>query len=149
MASALALACCWAKWCALAASYAAAANPPTRGRSRRNRCGRCCAGSAGEAAVHRGEHRARHGVLLVEDETYGYLVPDPPPPLASLAPERTYFLASTAKSLAPGLRIGYLLAPAPEGSADLTMERLAANVAATSWMAAPLMAELADAFDAA
>ncbi len=84
-----------------------------------------------------------HDVAIVEDETYGYLCPEPPPSLASLAPERVYFLASTAKSLTPGLRIGYLLAPVSESSPNLVVERLAANVAATSWMAAPLMAEIA------
>ncbi len=87
------------------------------------------------------ETARRHGVAIVEDGTYGYLSTDPPA-LASFAPELTYFLASTAKSLAPGLRIGYLLAPVGRG-AGLAMERLAANVAATSWMAAPLMAEIA------
>ncbi len=91
------------------------------------------------------ETARRHGVAIVEDGTYGYLCSDPPA-LTSFAPELAYFLASTAKSLAPGLRIGYLLAPAGPASGsvpDLAMERLAANVAATSWMAAPLMAELA------
>ncbi len=84
-----------------------------------------------------------HGVVIVEDETYAYLCPEAPSTLASLAPERVYFLASTAKSLTPGLRIGYLLAPDSEASPGLAVERLAANVAATSWMAAPLMAEIA------
>lgn len=89
----------------------------------------------------------RHGVTIVEDGTYNYLCPEPLP-LASFAPEATYFLASTAKSLAPGLRIGYLLAPAAtpgpaRPSPGLAVERLAANVAATSWMASPLAAEIA------
>ena len=34
-------------------------------------------------------------------------------PLAALAPDRTYYLTSTSKTLAPGLRIAYVLAPAP------------------------------------
>lgn len=85
----------------------------------------------------------RRGVAIVEDETYGYLCPEPPPPLASFAPERTYFLTGTAKSLAAGLRIGYLLAPATAGSPSPEVERLAMNVAAVGWMASPLMAEIA------
>lgn len=54
------------------------------------------------------------GVPLLEDDPYGELWYDapPPPPLASLAPGSTVVLGSLSKVLAPGLRLGYLLAPA-------------------------------------
>ena len=84
----------------------------------------------------------RHGVAIVEDDTYGYLCTDPPPPLVSFAPELGYFLTGTSKNLTAGLRIGYLQAPSAGGSTAL-LERLESNVAALTWMAAPLMAEIA------
>ncbi len=92
----------------------------------------------GVAAVAR-----RHGVAIIEDDTYGYLCPDPPPPLTNYAPELGYFLTGTSKNLTAGLRIGYLAAPLAEGSTAALLERLESNVAALTWMAAPLMAEIA------
>lgn len=52
-------------------------------------------------------------LLLIEDDVYGPLVDDRPPSLASLAPERTVYLTSVSKFLAPGLRLGFLHGPAP------------------------------------
>jgi DNA-binding transcriptional MocR family regulator len=77
-------------------------------------------------------------VQIIEDDVYGILVDDAPPPLATYAPERTYFLSSLTKAVAGGLRIGYVLCPT---AADA--ERVAAGVRITTWMAAPLMAHIA------
>lgn len=85
----------------------------------------------------------RHGLQIVEDDSYGFLLGAPPPPLAALAPERTWFVASTAKALTPGLRIGYLAVPDQGAASAALLERVSETVAALGWMAAPLMAEIA------
>jgi DNA-binding transcriptional MocR family regulator len=78
------------------------------------------------------------GVSIIEDDVYGMLVEDSPAPLATHAPELTYFVTSLTKAVAGGLRIGYVLCPSP-GDAD----RVAAGVRVTAWMAPPLMAQIA------
>jgi DNA-binding transcriptional MocR family regulator len=79
----------------------------------------------------------RYKLPVIEDDTCGYLLADTPPPIASFAPELTYLLCGTSKSIAPGLRVAY--AYVPPGA----VERVAANLAATVWMTAPLLAEIA------
>ena len=53
----------------------------------------------------------RHGLLLIEDAAYAFLAEDAPPPLASLAPETTVYVSSLSKSVATGLRVGFVSAP--------------------------------------
>jgi DNA-binding transcriptional MocR family regulator len=77
-----------------------------------------------------------HGLIIVEDDIHALLPEARPRPIAAFAPERSYYITSTSKTLAPGLRVGYVLA-AP-GSA----ERLAAGIRATTWAVCPSMAEL-------
>ena len=50
-------------------------------------------------------------LLIVEDDVYGPLVPDRPPAMATLAPERTLYVTSVSKFLAPGLRLGFAHGP--------------------------------------
>ncbi len=77
---------------------------------------------------HRLVHIARtHGQLLIEDASYAYLVDDAPEPLATIAPELTVYVSGLSKSLATGLRVGFLAAP--EGMTP-ALERA---IRATTW----------------
>jgi DNA-binding transcriptional MocR family regulator len=78
-----------------------------------------------------------HRLTVIEDDVYGFLAPGLKP-LSSLLPEnQVFYITSTSKSIAPGIRIGYLLAPTK------MVERLSALVLRTIVHAPPAMAELA------
>ena len=79
----------------------------------------------------------RHQLTVIEDDVYGYLAPGAKP-LSSFLPDTSFFyITSTSKSIAPGIRIGYLLAP------PAMIERLSLAVLRTVVIAPPVMAELA------
>lgn len=69
----------------------------------------------------------RHGAIIIEDASYAYLVEDPPPPLAATAPEITVYVSGLSKSIATGLRVGFVLAPPP------TVPSLERAIRATTW----------------
>jgi DNA-binding transcriptional MocR family regulator len=78
-----------------------------------------------------------HGVPIVEDDIHALLPEKRPLPIVAFAPDLGYYVASTSKTLAPGLRVGYVLSPPG------TAPRLAAAIRTTAWASAPLMAEIA------
>ncbi|HEX3714457.1 MAG TPA: PLP-dependent aminotransferase family protein [Trebonia sp.] len=68
----------------------------------------------GESARARLAAIARcHGLLIIEDASYAYLAGESPPPLAALAPDVTVYVSGLSKSVATGLRIGFVAAPPP------------------------------------
>ena len=79
-----------------------------------------------------------HGVPIIEDDAYGALVPDGPPPLGALAPDMVFHIAGLAKCLSPALRVAYLVAPDARMAA-----RLAGAIRANAAMASPLTAAIA------
>ena len=50
-------------------------------------------------------------LLIVEDDTYGFMEPGAPARLYDLAPERTFYVGSLSKSFVPASRTGFLVAP--------------------------------------
>lgn len=54
----------------------------------------------------------KHNVLLIEDDLYGALTDDRTPLLAEFAPERTFVVGGLSKSVAAGVRGGWLSSPA-------------------------------------
>ena len=79
----------------------------------------------------------RHGVSIIEDASYAYLASDAPAPLATLAPDLTVYVSGLSKSVAPGLRIGFVVAPTELVPA---LERV---VRATTWHTPSVTAALA------
>ncbi len=79
----------------------------------------------------------RYDVSIIEDDILAYLFDAPPPPIANYAPERSYYITSLSKTIAPGLRVGYIAAPAA------MTDRLSAAIWATCWTATPITTEIA------
>jgi DNA-binding transcriptional MocR family regulator len=79
----------------------------------------------------------RYGVTLIEDDVFGFLAEDAPPPIQTLAPDVTIYLASLSKSVAAGLRLGFLLAP------PALIPRLEAVIRAMHYSLPQLVAEIA------
>lgn len=92
----------------------------------------------------------RYDLRIIEDDAYGRLGSDPLPPLAALAPERTWHVASLSKIISPSLRVAYLRAPSLRDAwrlvADVhetTIMAPSLNVAAaTKWLRYGTWAEL-------
>ncbi|MDQ0475435.1 aminotransferase-like domain-containing protein [Labrys wisconsinensis] len=78
----------------------------------------------------------RYDLQIIEDDIYSLLPERTPPPLAALAPERTWYILGVAKSIAAGMKIAYLVAPSPAEAE----RQFWPGVRATFWMAAPISA---------
>jgi len=78
-----------------------------------------------------------HGLLIIEDGAYAYLEADPPPPLAALAPESTVYVSGLSKSVATGLRVGFVAAPAA------WIAKIERAIRVTTWNTPAVMTALA------
>ena len=81
-----------------------------------------------------------HGLTIIEDAAYAFLADNPPPPLADLAPECTVYVSGLSKSIATGLRVGFIVAPEPRVPA---LER---TIRATTWNTPGVMTAIASAW---
>ncbi|GEO81927.1 aminotransferase-like domain-containing protein [Pararhodospirillum oryzae] len=79
----------------------------------------------------------RYGVLLIEDDVFGPLKHDKPAPLARRTPETTLYVTSLSKTVAPGLRVGFLKTPRTFAPA------LHQSVNLSTWMTPPMTLEVA------
>lgn len=79
----------------------------------------------------------RHALLIIEDAAYAFLAEDPPAPLAAQAPECTVYVSGLSKSVATGLRVGFVAAPRK------WIGRLERAIRATTWNTPGVMTALA------
>ena len=79
----------------------------------------------------------RQEILLIEDGAYAYLADNAAPPLAALAPELTVYVSGLSKSVAAGLRSGFVVAPKD------WIPRLERALRANSWSTPGLTSALA------
>lgn len=83
----------------------------------------------------------RYDITIIEDDVYALALEGTAktasPAFATLAPERTCFIAATSEALSGGLRIAYLCPP------ERHLKELERTISYTISMAPPLMAELA------
>jgi DNA-binding transcriptional MocR family regulator len=82
----------------------------------------------------------KHDLLIIEDAAYAFLVEAAPPPLAELAPERAVYVSGLSKSVATGLRVGFVAAPVQWVGA---LER---TIRATTWNTAGVLTAIASAW---
>lgn len=82
----------------------------------------------------------KHDLHLIEDAAYAFLVEDAPAPLAERAPERTIYVSGLSKSVATGLRVGFLSAPPAQVPA---IERA---IRATTWHTPGVLTAIATAW---
>ncbi|MCV7412095.1 GntR family transcriptional regulator [Mycobacterium florentinum] len=78
----------------------------------------------------------RHECAVIEDGTYAFLEPNSGPTLYALAPERTLHVASLSKSVATGLRFGFVVVP------DENVARAKQAVRTSSWGTSSLVSAL-------
>ncbi|WP_448651528.1 aminotransferase-like domain-containing protein [Pseudomonas fluorescens] len=79
----------------------------------------------------------QHNLMIIEDAAYAFLAADAPPPLATLAPERTVYVGGLSKSVATGLRVGFIAAP------KAWVKVLERTIMATTWNVAGVMSAIA------
>lgn len=79
----------------------------------------------------------RHGLLIIEDAAYAFLAKNPPAPLAALAPETTVYVSGLSKSVATGLRVGFVAAPTQ------WVPKLERAIRATTWNTPGVMTAIA------
>jgi DNA-binding transcriptional MocR family regulator len=76
------------------------------------------------------------GPVLIEDVIYGFADEASPPPLATLAPDRTILLDSLSKRIGPGLTLGIISAP------DAYVAPISASIISGAWSAGGFALEI-------
>lgn len=91
------------------------------------------------AAKRRGLARLaqKYGFVVVEDDVHRLLSTKPPPPIATIARDRVFYVAGFSKAVAPGLRVAFLVPP-PQ-----LVQRVEEALWASVWTVSPLPVEVA------
>ncbi|WP_028300615.1 PLP-dependent aminotransferase family protein [Oceanospirillum beijerinckii] len=79
----------------------------------------------------------QYNLIIIEDAAYAFLADSPPPPLAALAPDITVYISGLSKSVATGLRMGFIAAPSN------WIAQLERTIRATIWNTPALVTALA------
>ncbi|MGY3488145.1 DNA-binding transcriptional MocR family regulator [Bradyrhizobium sp. USDA 4011] len=80
----------------------------------------------------------RHGLAIIEDDVHGFITKHAPPPIATIAPELTWYVMTVSKCLGIGLRAAYLIAP----NAEMLTQLVAAIPSISAWFVPGLSAAL-------
>ena len=79
----------------------------------------------------------KYDFAILEDDVHRLLSDDPPAPMASLAPDHVFHIASFSKAVSAGLRVAFLVPP------EKDHESVSQAVWATVWMVPSLPVEVA------
>jgi len=79
----------------------------------------------------------RHGLVAIEDAAYAFLDERAPAPLAAIAPEATIYVSGISKSVATGLRFGFIVVP------PAWMQACVRAIRATTWSTPGVVTNLA------
>jgi len=78
-----------------------------------------------------------YNLFIIEDAAYAFHAEDPPAPLASIAEDITIYVSGISKSIATGLRVGYIVAPLPY------LPKIERVIRAITWNTPALMTSIA------
>lgn len=78
----------------------------------------------------------RYHVWIIEDAVNANLLEQAPPPIAEIAPDRVVYINSASKTLAAGIRVGWIAAP------DEIRHQISNALRASNWMTSPLLSEI-------
>ncbi len=78
----------------------------------------------------------QYNLLIIEDAAYAFHAERPPAPLVTLAPETTVYVSGISKSIATGLRVGFMVAP------DRWIASIERAIRATTWNTPALMSAI-------
>jgi len=81
-----------------------------------------------------------HDVFIMEDDVYGFLCEDAPPPISAFTTSHGIYVTSLSKAVSPGLRVGYVAAP--PSMRDAIASALRATCVMTSTVAAEIASHI-------
>lgn len=79
----------------------------------------------------------RLDLTIIEDDVYGFFFPERPTPITQLVPNRSFYITSYSKCVAPGFRLGTLTVP------EAFAARTELLLHASTWFVAPMLSEVA------